>query len=116
MKILIKFKQNLIFSLTDDFFFIDKKIDKMTDRLKIDSQNVLIQDGHSYADYIYNKQNVVRTGEDRYTLNNEHLRYTIKTDLKVPKSKQKRHNLHLETSFFRPTRKCLKIVWFYDWY
>ena len=63
----------------------------MTDRLKIDSQNVLIQDGHSYADYIYNKQNVVRTGEDRYTLNNEHLRYTIKTDLKVPKSKQKRH-------------------------
>ena len=59
----------------------------MIKKLHVDSQNVLIRDGFCYANYSYNKQNAIKTGEGTYSIKNEHLRYEIKTDLNVKKSK-----------------------------
>lgn len=55
--------------------------------LHIDSQNVLVRDGFAYANYTHNKQTAVKTGDDTYTIQNDYLKYEIKTDLKLPKSK-----------------------------
>lgn len=54
--------------------------------LQVDSQNVLVRDGFAYANYTHNKQTAVKTGDDTYTIQNDYLKYEIKTDLRLPKT------------------------------
>lgn len=58
----------------------------MVAELLIDSQNVQVRDGFAYTNYVHNKQTAVKTGKETYTINNDYLKYEIKTDLKLPKT------------------------------
>lgn len=58
----------------------------MSDSLKISTSNVYIDGNFCYAEYIHNTQTVRRnSNDDKYILASKDVKYSIKTDLKVPK-------------------------------
>ena len=59
----------------------------MSQTLKVTSSNATIENGFCYSEYLHEKPIINKTTDGKYELKTESTKYTIKTDLSVPKSK-----------------------------
>lgn len=57
----------------------------MSNLLNVITPNLQVKDHHLYTEYVHEKPVIIKTAADKFTLNSEHQKYLIKTDLKVPK-------------------------------
>ena len=60
----------------------------MSRKLIVNSPNATIENEHCYAEYLHEKPIINKTTDGKYELKSEFTKYTIKTDLSVPKSKK----------------------------
>lgn len=57
----------------------------MSELLNIKTPNVEIKGEHCYSEYTHEKPLVNKTSDGKYVLQSEFTKYTIRTNLKVPK-------------------------------
>ena len=55
-------------------------------QLNINSGNAIIKDGFCYSDYVHENPLVNKTADGKYESNSTFTKYSLKSDLQVPKS------------------------------
>jgi len=67
--------------------------------LNVSSSNATIENNFCYADYLHEKPLVNKSADGKYQLKSEITKYTLKTDLHVPKSNLYKTHIHFRIHF-----------------
>ena len=59
----------------------------MCDLLAVQTPSIIVKDNQCFCDYTHHKQIISQQASGKYALNSEFTKYTIKTDLSVPKGR-----------------------------